>query len=161
MKKVSGSCPVMKWCAWQQVWLELAIPEKPPCLVLFTVLTIWDLYFGFWRAHSELPFWRVVETKVLKFFWLSLVFMKPGTAGILEHNTVFTFPAYLAPVWLLLHSARVLWTALQTSVSGNGVSIETPMKFFTTSWSKLSAVTTWHKFKIVLCKRQESCSFLT
>lgn len=33
------------------------------------------------------------------------------------------------------------------------VSIDVPMKFFTTSWSKLSAVTTWHKFRTVFCNR--------
>lgn len=155
MKKVSWSCPVMKWCDWQQVWLELA--EKPPCLVLFTVLTMGSI---FWFLESP----TLLESCwnwSFKFFLLEFGFYQTCNCGILEQKEALTFAVYLAPVWLLLHSARVLWTALQTSVSGNGVSMEAPMKFFTTSWSKLSAVTTWQKFKIVLCKRQESCRFLT
>lgn len=61
---------------------------------------------------------------VLNFFLLGFGFYQAWNCGILEQNTAFTSPAYLAPAWLLLHSAGVLCGTLETSVSGDGVNIE-------------------------------------
>lgn len=53
-------------------------------------------------------------------FSVCTVYVQAWNCGILEQNTAFTFPAYLAPAWLLLPSAGVLCGNLETSVSGNG-----------------------------------------
>lgn len=77
------------------------------CLVLFTVLTIY-LGFLFWFLESPFRISLLGELSKLKLknFSMGLVFIKPGT-GILEENTAFTFPPYLAPAWLLHNSAGV------------------------------------------------------